>query len=253
MEKYFLVINQNYPMLNPYDFGYVDCEKNYFFGPFIREHWVLHYVVSGKGIFKINGKTYNVSSGEIFVIPPYVETFYQADEVNPWSYIWIGFTNNGKLPVELPDIIKCNEAKDIFNSMKKSENLENGRSAFLASKLWELFAYISEEKEQSFDLCEKTRNIIEADYMKDISVEMIADTLGVNRSYLSVIFKEKYGISPKKYLLNHRMNVAKNLLNKDISVSTTANSVGYTDMFVFSKMFKKFYGISPSKYKASIK
>lgn len=40
-------------------------------------------------------------AGNIFVIPPYLETYYQADAQNPWHYVWIGFTADARLPEAL--------------------------------------------------------------------------------------------------------------------------------------------------------
>jgi AraC-like DNA-binding protein len=48
------------------------------------------------------------------------------------------------------------------------------------------------------------------------------------------------------------MQIASSLLEKGTRVTVTANSVGYTDMFTFSKAFKSYYGLSPSEYAKSI-
>ena len=67
---------------------------------------------------------------------------------------------------------------------------------------------------------------------------------------LNAIFKKKIGISPQQYLLNRRMNIAASLIkNHNISVSATAYSVGYTDIYTFSKAFKKHFGVAPTKYR----
>ncbi len=85
--------------------------------------------------------------------------------------------------------------------------------------------------------------------MHDISVEKIAQHLNLDRTYFSVIFKKKTGLSPKQYILSYRMNIAANLIiKKHITVSVVANSVGYSDLYTFSKMFKRHFGVSPSNY-----
>ena len=80
-------------------FGYEECEKTQSYGPATRTHWLIHFVESGFGIFRIGEKEYKIGPGEMFVIPPYVETCYQADGSNPWSYIWIGFTTEKNFPL----------------------------------------------------------------------------------------------------------------------------------------------------------
>lgn len=75
-----VVNNEEYNGINPIQCGFESCEKGHFFGPAIRTHWLIHFVESGKGIFRINNKEYTVKSGEMFVIPPFVETYYEADQ-----------------------------------------------------------------------------------------------------------------------------------------------------------------------------
>lgn len=249
MEHSIIIKDEGFSDLNPVQFGYENCNKSHSFGPAIRTHWLIHYVISGFGIFKIRDKEYNVKPGEMFVIPPYIETYYEADSVNPWSYIWIGFTTTREVTEKLLDVIKYPEAEKIFSSMKNCENFSNGRSAYLSARLWDLFALLSENGNNKYGHVDKALQFIHSNYMHDITVEKIAQHLNLDRTYFSVIFKNKTGLSPKQYLLNYRMSIAATLITqKDIAISVVANSVGYSDLYTFSKMFKRHFGISPSNY-----
>ena len=243
-----IVSSNQYSNLNPVQFGYENCINGHYFGPAIRQYYLIHFVVSGFGKFLINGNVYHIGPGEMFVIPPMVETYYEADGKNPWEYIWIGFTTD-KLPITLNDVISCPEAHPIFNSMKICEKFENGRNAFLCAKLWEIFSFLLENENHIPDYIDKALDCIHSEYMKDINVETLSSMLNLDRSYFTTLFTKKVGISPGKYIFNHRMSIAASLLiNNKTSVSVTANSVGYSDIFNFSKMFKKHFGISPTKY-----
>jgi len=249
MQHDVIIQDMGFSDLNPVQFGYENCNKSHSFGLAIRTHWLIHFVVSGYGIFRINGNEYIIKPGEMFVIPPYIETYYEADEVNPWSYIWVGFTTTGNITENLSDVIKCPEAKMIFNSMKNCENYSDGRSAYLCARLWDLFALLSKGGKNEYGYVEKALEFIHSNYMYNITVEGIARHLNLDRTYFSVIFKRKNGLSPKQYLLNYRMNIAATLINeKDIAISVVANSVGYSDLYTFSKMFKRHFGISPTSY-----
>ena len=249
MEHDVIITDEGLFGLNPVQFGYEDCDKSHSFGPAVRTHWLIHFVVSGFGFFRIGDKEYRVKPGEMFVIPPYVETYYEADSVNPWSYIWIGFTADGKLPKELSDTIVCPEAESIFVSMKKCADYSLGRSAYLAARLWDLFALLSEDENHKYSYVEKALEFIHSNYMHDITVEKIAQYLNLDRTYFSVIFKKEIGQSPKQYLVDYRMNIAAALIIKrQIGISVVANSVGYSDLYTFSKMFKRHFGVSPSNY-----
>ena len=107
------------------------------------------------------------------------------------------------------------------------------------------------EKEEPYekDYVQKALDIINSEYMYSISIEEIAKRLNIERTYFSTLFKKRMGITPKRCLLEKRMNVAITLIEKkNTSITVIANSVGYSDLYTFSKMFKKHFGVSPSDY-----
>ncbi len=77
---------------------YVNCcgcsktEPKHSFGPAWKPHFLIHYILSGKGKFMMDGKTYPLEAGYGFVIMPEELAFYQADEDDPWTYVWVGFS-----------------------------------------------------------------------------------------------------------------------------------------------------------------
>ncbi len=244
-----IISNEQYNGLNPVLFGYQNCKKAHFFGPAVRTYWLIHFVVSGFGFYKIHDREYTVGPGEMFVIPPFEETYYQADAKNPWSYIWIGFTAEQDLPARLDDVIRCPEALAVFNDMKACSDMTNGKSAFLSARLWDLFALLLGNEGHHSDYIERALDCIHSEYMEGVTVEEIARRLSLDRCYFSTMFKKKVGVSPKQYLLNYRMSMAASLMiDNGKSVSVAASSVGYTDIFNFSKMFKRHFGVNPSDY-----
>jgi AraC-like DNA-binding protein len=82
----------------------------------------------------------------------------------------------------------------------------------------------------------------------NISVEKVANDIGIDRSYFYEIFKESMGMSPKEYLTYLRIKKSKELLKMpNATVTNVAYSVGY-EPSVFSKAFKSATGISPMIY-----
>ena len=84
--------------------------------------------------------------------------------------------------------------------------------------------------------------------MSKICIEDLANSIGLDRRYLSRVFKQKTGITMQQYLIKTRMEHAAALLNSDFSVAQTAAMCGYEDPFLFSRMFKKYFGASPSHF-----
>jgi two-component system, response regulator YesN len=87
-------------------------------------------------------------------------------------------------------------------------------------------------------------------YREPLSLEEVADAIYLNASYLSAVFKKEVGINFSDYLINCRIDAAKDLLkNSHASILEIAEKVGYTDTKYFSKLFSKVVGIKPSEYR----
>lgn len=245
------VVNRHCPGYNPYIFGYEECRPGWAFGPAVRPYWLLHYVISGKGIFERDGRRYTIRKGEIFVIPPFVETYYEADAEDPWYYTWVGFQADESLTAVLEHpVIRCPGAGHIFEDMRRCREMENGRSSFLCSRIWELCALLQEADTGVPGHIEKALSVMHAEYTTGINVTVIAARLGLDRSYFSTLFKKETGVSPIAYLTELRLKKAAELIaDYGESPTTAAISVGYPDYCHFSKAFKKRFGCSPRQYK----
>ena len=231
-------------------FGSVFCTRAHAFGPHVRTHWLLHYVAQGFGRFERDGQTYHLGPGDIFVIPPYLETYYEADVQNPWHYIWIGFTSEDALPEVLSQpVIRCAGVGAVFEDMLRCGKMENGRTAFLCAKIWELFSLLMEQGQGQEDYIKKALSVMNAEYGTGITVKDVADLLGLDRSYFSTMFRRTLGIPPQKYLMKLRLEKAAELMTVyGEKPSTAGSSVGYPDLYHFSKMFKAHFGLSPRNY-----
>lgn len=99
---------------------------------------------------------------------------------------------------------------------------------------------------------QKGIEFISANYSYAITVEDIADYVGVSRSHLFRSFETVLGRSPKEYLTDFRMKQACYLLEySNLSITAIANSLGFDNSLYFSKTFHKQKGISPKEYRAA--
>ena len=71
--------------------GYEKCEGGHFWGPAVRNQYLLHYVISGKGTYTVGEETYTLHANECFLIRPGERTYYIADREDPWEYMWVAF------------------------------------------------------------------------------------------------------------------------------------------------------------------
>lgn len=250
MAKSFLLSDQHFRDVNPVDCGWERCEPSHSFGPTARMYWLLHYVVSGSGVFESGGVGRPVRAGQMFVIRPLETTFYQADDRDPWEYIWIGFTSALTLPAPLREqaVVQHSGLSSIFSSVLRLEAMTQGRELYLCGRIFQLLSLLSERQPSENDYVEQARTYLASNYMMDISIAGLAGQLGLNRSYFSTLFRQRTGLSPQQYLLKCRMEHAQELLcGYGFSPGEAALAVGYPDIFAFSRMFKRYYGFSPSE------
>ncbi|MBQ2793904.1 MAG: helix-turn-helix domain-containing protein, partial [Clostridia bacterium] len=164
----------------------------------------------------------------------------------PWTYVWIGF--NGIRAERLfslsSPILKC--SAEAFGLIRRIPDKDRGREELAAAAGMMLLSEILTDFGEKADHVSTACNIIESMYMTDISVAEIAERLGLDRRYLCRIFREKKGITVMDFIIGVRMEAALRLLCDGMSVSRTAELVGYCDPFYFSKSFKKHFGFPPS-------
>jgi AraC-like DNA-binding protein len=87
-------------------------------------------------------------------------------------------------------------------------------------------------------------------YMEGITVQHVADYVNLHRSYFSTVFTEQCSVTPTQYLQQLRMKSAGTMLGEsNFTVTEIALSLGYPDLYTFTKAFRKYYGQSPSQYR----
>ena len=86
---------------------------------------------------------------------------------------------------------------------------------------------------------------------ENIRRKEIAEHIHLNEDYMAKLFKKEKGMQLKEYILERKMDIAKNLLvNSSLSVSIIALKVGFSNFSHFSQTFKKIEGITPNEYRA---
>lgn len=253
--------------LSIFNCGLQSCENGYTWGPGVRDHYLIHYVVGGKGTYTVNNTVYPLQAGDVFLAKPSQLITYSADEDNPWEYYWVGFNGAcaNKLVLQLPfwegsPVHHCQNTENVQQALLNIF-LSRGPDAhcealmvgylylFIAELMREAMALEPHHTNTSAQYVLSAIKYIQFNYSHDISIDDIAKAVGVSRSHLYRVFMSNAGQSPIDYLTGYRIDEACHLLrNSQLSIAEIAVSVGFFDQFYFSRVFKKNKGVPPSKY-----
>ena len=266
--------NENFVDIGLYQYGWEHCTPAHSFGPDARNHYIFHYVIYGTGTLMADNSagetiTYQVKSGQGFMLFPGQINTYIADTDFPWEYTWVEF--DGLRAKEIVETAGLSPDHPVYHS----------HSADLRQKMMEEMLYISHNSQESpFHLIGHTwlfldyfmrsaetvrmkqdgsirdfyikeaLSFIEQNFQNDISIEDIAACCGLNRSYFGKIFHDTIGRSPQEFLISYRMTKAAELLKiTALSIADIGNAVGYPNQLHFSRAFKNIYGISPRNWR----
>lgn len=99
------------------------------------------------------------------------------------------------------------------------------------------------------DLAVNTKRYVDTNFEKEISLDLLAHLHLTSKYHLIRVFKKYYGITPRQYLINKRIEHAKKLLQSGKSVSDTCYAIGFESINSFSNLFKAKTGMPPSVYR----
>ena len=259
--------NENFLDLRLYQYGWEQCAPLHSFGPFARNHFLFHYVISGQGFLDSTDREgvshkYTLTADQGFLICPGQVNTYHADKDNPWKYVWLEldglrvaeFLNNAGLSVSQPifhpqNLELARQARDTMLYIAGSSNASTlhliGHLCLFLDAIIRASATRREPKGgqlQDFYI-QEALTYMEHHYQRELTVEEIADACKLNRSYFSRLFKSSVGCPPQEFLIRLRLSKAADLIRN------IALSCGYPNQLHFSRAFKKRYGVSPREWR----
>ncbi len=246
----------------PLQYGEQECDSGYGYGPCIRNFYFIHYVYSGRGYLITEGKRYEIGEGQYFLIYPGQMAYYEADKETPWEYRWLelsgafcekvlaaaGFRKEHPLVTDKEGTVGA--------AMKYLTEAGDAEFSLVMERLWRIVSAMTAGKlegtgeRKGSEYVRKCEAYMRMNLHKRLRITELAEYVGIDRSYLSRIFKGQLGLSPQQFLLKLKMETAaQHLKDRERSVKEVALCVGYDDPLEFSKQFRRHFHASPSEWR----
>ena len=242
------------------------CRPLHAFGPAERDHYLIHFVVSGCGTLYTKERSWPVQAGQGFLILPGEETYYQADSHTPWHYAWVGYRGRSAEAITrsagldaLHRVLSPQDPSAAWETLARLREdarlLRLGQMA-AAGSLLRFLAMIAppadphQETSPVRAYCDKAIWYLEGRYDRPVSIQETADFIGLSRSHLYRVMQEGCGCSPKEMLLRIRMRRAAQLLTGSrLTLDEIAHRVGLQTGAQLGVAFKRMYGLTPGTYR----
>ena len=270
--------NENFLDLRLFQFGWEQCAPLHSFGPFVRNHFLFHYVISGRGCLNSNGpdgvtRHYELGPNQGFLICPGQVNTYYAHKYDPWKYTWLEF--GGLRAEEYLNAAGLGEAQPIYqpkdptlgapvrDAMLYIADHANASTLCLIGHLCLFLDGLIESSSTRRELrgarlqdfyIQEAVTFMEQNYRRELTVEEIADVCKLNRSYFSKLFRDTMGCPPQEFLIRLRLSKAAELMQTTKSpIGDISAACGYPNQLHFSRAFKKHYGLSPREWRTQNK
>ncbi len=226
------------------------------------EYYVIEYVTGGAGVVSVNGETFDVEGGDVYILPRGSRQHYYASRSDPFSKIWMNC--EGSLCSRLTEAYRISdkyhfksvsELLPLFERMiEVTETLSPGEVHLQCGVIFhEIIASLSATLTSSKDENEyaaAAKNYCDRNVYEKLTVANVAREVGLSASHLGRLFTEEYGVTLYAYILGLKLETAKALLRgTSMQVGEVAHALCFTDEHYFSNVFKKKVGVTPGAWR----
>lgn len=253
--------------------------------PVVESHqhdfYEILFFLSGQISYQIQDQTYELEPGDILLINPRDSHCLIAKGNMPYERYVMWVQPSFLMQVDFfganlstcfvdalhnqthllrPDVSELIQLKSICEKLLHNHNdAEFGSSTLSYAYFLEFLVHLNRvyfsnkptSIEHDFTNNKKTNEIIGYINMhltEDLSLERIADTFFLSKSYMSHIFKQNTGLSIYQFIIKKRLMLARNLLYNGASVLDACVGCGFYDYSNFLKAFKREFGCSPKQF-----
>ena len=227
----------------------------------------LLLVLSGQGVFEVDGRALRMRPGDLLIVNPDVEHSERCVGEEPLDYIMLGvdrlafsfdadstpfgcLENNiqsARLRFYFQEILREMQEKGLHSERIASDLLE----ALLLTVVRDTgFVSAAYEPARSSRESGAVKRYLDANYGQEITLDLLAQRTNLNKYYLVHAFTRAHGVSPINYLISRRIEAAKHLLeSSDQSIAQIAATVGFSSQSYFSQSFRRLVSCTPAQYR----
>lgn len=217
----------------------------------------LIYIIDGELNITFNGNTYGMMSGDVAVFG--IDDFYCIKQKKEASYLNISFECEEASLLQFTDkVAECSEfekqlALEICALKSQINNNITYNKICSLTELIILYCGAKESKpvilkKKDADIFNKATAILTDNLQNQLSVEELAKALKISLSHLKRVFAEYAAIGVHEYFNYLKIKLAKQKLCEGMSVTDTAEFLGFANQAYFSTAFKRITGISPKEF-----
>ena len=230
--------------------------------------YLFFIVLSGSGQLQYNDITYPIKKGDCVFIDCKKPYFHKSSS-DLWKLQWVHFNGNSLLSIYEKYIERggqpCFHAvnpkqyssimKHIYDTASEDDYIRDMLINELLTSLLTLLMKeswhpeLQKSRKTKYDLC-IVKEYLDAHYTEKLTLDQLSNMFFINKYYMIRVFKTQFGMTINNYLLQKKINYAKQLLRfTDKRIETIGIDCGIGDIYYFSRVFKKAEGISPREYK----
>lgn len=219
----------------------------------------------GKLIANLDGRNFELNSGDMILILPYEIHSYtdmgsSICDITLFSPDYIGefYRQTSHKSLKSP-VFRISEKE--LSQIKSAVFYDNSRIFasksclyFLADRLLEQTSLIEKTSHTVHsDLLHQILLYIQEHYLENLTLQNLAEELGYNRTYLSRYINQSLHMSLPEFLQEHRICYACYLLkNKDLLISEIAFTCGFNNLRTFNRCFHNVTGMTPREYRNNV-
>lgn len=228
-----------------------------------EDAYTMIYVVRGRGKTLINNSSLQLQTNTVMCIKPQCMTKISSSEENmeliyfqyaggeaDYLYRSSSFKKTGPLC-----IVRSREIFWCFESIYAEFMEGKSNRYYLVAEILHIFSHftqrmaVKESRKYHNRYLQKAVDVIQDNQSMPISVNILAECVNIDRSYLYRIFKKETLLSPREYIIDYKLTLSiEEIKKKSDNIQSIFEKLGFSSYYLAEKKFKEKYGMTPREY-----